>query len=33
MAKSSTPEALGAYIKDQVAVWKTALRSAGVEAQ
>lgn len=33
MAKSSTPEALGAYIKDQVAVWKTALKSAGVEAQ
>ena len=33
MAKSSTPEVLGAYIRDQVAVWKTALKSAGVEAQ
>jgi tripartite-type tricarboxylate transporter receptor subunit TctC len=33
MAKSSTPEALGAYIKDQVAVWKTALKAAGVEPQ
>jgi tripartite-type tricarboxylate transporter receptor subunit TctC len=33
MAKSSTPEVLGAYIKDQVDVWKTALKSAGVEAQ
>jgi tripartite-type tricarboxylate transporter receptor subunit TctC len=33
MASSSTPEALGAHIKDQVAVWKTALKSAGVEAQ
>ena len=33
MAKSSTPEALGAYIKEQVAVWKTALRAAGVDPQ
>ena len=33
MAKSSTPEALGAYIKEQVAVWKTALKAAGVEPQ
>jgi tripartite-type tricarboxylate transporter receptor subunit TctC len=33
MARSSTPEALGAYIKEQVAVWKTALKSAGVEPQ
>jgi tripartite-type tricarboxylate transporter receptor subunit TctC len=33
MARSSTPEALGAFIKDQVAVWKTALKSAGVEPQ
>ena len=33
MAKSSTPEVLGAYIKDQVAVWKTALKAAGVEPQ
>jgi tripartite-type tricarboxylate transporter receptor subunit TctC len=33
VAKSSTPEVLGAYIKEQVAVWKTALKAAGVEAQ
>jgi len=33
MAKSSTPEALGAYIKEQVAVSKTALKAAGVEPQ
>ncbi len=33
MARSSTPEALGAYIKEQVAVWKTALKAAGVEPQ
>ena len=33
MARSSTPEVLGAYIKEQVAVWKTALKSAGVEPQ
>ena len=33
MAKSSTPEALAAYIKEQVAVWKTALRAAGVDPQ
>ena len=33
MAKSSTPEVLGAYIKDQVAVWKTALKAAGVDPQ
>jgi tripartite-type tricarboxylate transporter receptor subunit TctC len=33
MAKSSTPEALGAYIKEQVAVWKAALKSAGVDPQ
>ena len=31
MARSSTPEALGAYIKEQVPIWKTALKSAGVE--
>jgi tripartite-type tricarboxylate transporter receptor subunit TctC len=31
MAKSSTPEALGAYIKEQVTVWKAALKSAGVD--
>jgi tripartite-type tricarboxylate transporter receptor subunit TctC len=33
MARSSTPEALGAFIKEQVAVWKTALKQAGVEPQ
>ena len=33
MAKSSTPEALAAYMKEQVAVWKTALKTAGVEPQ
>ena len=33
MAKSSTPEALTAYMKDQLAVWKTALKAAGVEPQ
>jgi tripartite-type tricarboxylate transporter receptor subunit TctC len=33
MARSSTPEMLGAYIKEQVSVWKTALKSAGVEPQ
>jgi tripartite-type tricarboxylate transporter receptor subunit TctC len=33
MAKSSTPEALTAYMKEQLAVWKGALKSAGVEPQ
>jgi len=33
MAKSSTPEALTAYIKEQVVVWKGALKAAGVEQQ
>ena len=33
MARSSTPEALTAYMKDQIAIWKTALKSAGVEPQ
>ena len=33
MAKSSTPEALAAYMKEQLAVWKTALKTAGVEPQ
>jgi tripartite-type tricarboxylate transporter receptor subunit TctC len=33
MAKSSTPEALGAYLKEQLAIWKTALKAAGVEPQ
>jgi tripartite-type tricarboxylate transporter receptor subunit TctC len=33
MARSSTPEALAAYMKEQVAVWKTALKSTGIEPQ
>ena len=33
MAKSSTPEALATYLKEQLAVWKTALKTAGVEPQ
>lgn len=33
MAKSSTPEALAAYMKDQIAIWKTALKGAGIEPQ
>lgn len=33
MAKSSTPEALSAYMKEQIAVWKSALNLAGVEPQ
>lgn len=33
MAKSSTPEALTAYMKEQVAVWKSALKLANVEPQ
>ncbi len=31
--KSSTPEELAVYLKDQLAVWKTALTAAGVEPQ
>jgi tripartite-type tricarboxylate transporter receptor subunit TctC len=31
--RSSTPEALAAYMKEQLAVWKTALKAAGVEPQ
>jgi putative tricarboxylic transport membrane protein len=31
--KSSTPEALTAYMKDQLAVWKVALKDAGIEPQ
>ena len=31
--KSSTPEALGAYMKDQLGVWKVALKDAGIEPQ
>jgi len=33
VAKSSTPDALGTYIKEQVTVWKDALKVAGVEPQ
>ena len=33
MARSSTPEALAANIKEQLAVWKSALKSAGVDPQ
>ena len=31
--KSSTPEALAVYMKDQLAIWKTALKDAGIEPQ
>lgn len=31
--RSSTPEELAAYLKDQLAVWKTALKDAGIEPQ
>lgn len=31
--RSSTPEELAAYMKDQLSVWKTALKAAGVEPQ
>jgi tripartite-type tricarboxylate transporter receptor subunit TctC len=31
--RSSTPEALAAYLKDQLAVWKVALKDAGIEPQ
>jgi tripartite-type tricarboxylate transporter receptor subunit TctC len=33
MAKSSTPEVLTAYMKEQIAVWKSALKLANVEPQ
>jgi tripartite-type tricarboxylate transporter receptor subunit TctC len=33
MPRSSTPEELTAYMKDQLAVWKTALKAAGIEPQ
>lgn len=33
MARSSTPEALASYMREQLAVWKTALKAAGVEPQ
>lgn len=31
--RSSTPEALATYMKDQLTVWKTALKAAGIEPQ
>ena len=31
--RSSTPEELGAFMKDQLGVWKVALKTAGIEAQ
>jgi tripartite-type tricarboxylate transporter receptor subunit TctC len=31
--KSSTPQALATYMKDQLGVWKTALKDAGIEPQ
>jgi len=33
LARSSTPEALAAYMKEQIGVWKAALKTAGVEQQ
>lgn len=33
IARSSTPEALATYMKEQVAVWKSALKGAGIEPQ
>ena len=33
VARSSTPEAVSAYMKEQLAIWKTALKAAGVEPQ
>jgi tripartite-type tricarboxylate transporter receptor subunit TctC len=33
MPKSSTPEALAAYLKEQHVIWKGALKTAGVEQQ
>jgi tripartite-type tricarboxylate transporter receptor subunit TctC len=33
VARSSTPEALAAWMKDQLAIWKTALKAAGLEPQ
>lgn len=33
MARSSTPEALTIYMKEQIGVWKSALKLAGVEPQ
>ena len=33
MPRSSTPDALSVYLKEQLAVWKAALKTAGVEPQ
>ncbi len=33
LPRSSTPQELAAYLKDQLAIWKTALRAAGLEPQ
>lgn len=33
MARSSTPEALTVYIKEQLGIWRSALKTAGVEQQ
>lgn len=33
MARSSTPQALAAYMKEQLGVWNSALKAAGVEPQ
>ena len=33
LPRSSTPEELAAYIKDQLGVWKVALKGAGIEPQ
>jgi tripartite-type tricarboxylate transporter receptor subunit TctC len=33
MPKSSTPAALSAYMKEQLAVWKAALKDSGIEPQ
>jgi len=33
LPRVSTPEELGAYMKDQLEVWKVALKDAGIEPQ
>jgi len=33
MARSSSPESLASYMKEQLEVWRSALKTAGVEAQ
>ena len=32
-AKSSTPDELASYLKDQLVIWKKALAEAGIEPQ